>query len=140
MSVLFPAPFGPAMPSTSPALTVSVSSSSARTFRPRSGEWYVLPRSTNSITRAPRRGSPSARRGRGDRRRARIGARGRVGVAGDRSGRARAPRSLSGALQPRRRLLAPSQSIQRAAEEALRRLVVGLRLDGADVELARQLV
>src|ERR1035437_2997791 len=54
MIVLFPAPFGPAMPSTSPGATSSVTSSTARTSRP-SSERYVLDTPRNAI-RAPSSG------------------------------------------------------------------------------------
>src|ERR1019366_3268444 len=56
MIVLFPAPFGPAMPSTSPGATSSVTSSTARTSRP-NNERKVFDTLRNAIrARSPGRG------------------------------------------------------------------------------------
>ena len=157
ISVVFPAPFGPASPNTSPARSSSVRSSSARTSRPVKLR-YRFPTWSNAITMT-RRGAGVRTYG-DDRRRAPISGdtafprreaalprwhrlHARLHRLCARRNRARlrsaaAPRARTGALDPAHPFVDATEPDERAAEEPLRELVAAVRLHGADVEAARR--
>src|SRR5215208_7720381 len=137
MSVLFPAPFGPAIPITSPARTSSEKSSTARTGRP-SRERYVFPTASNSITGAGRR-ADSPRRGAGGRQPGGAGSSRRYSPGGRARGQARRPAPRPGARQEALGLRRPAEPRQCAPQVADRGRVVRVELDGRSEEHTSEL-